>query len=433
MKIIHCADLHLDSKMTTHLSGEQLRRRRAELLHTFTRMADYAAEQDVRAILICGDLFDSKNISAQAVNTVYETIRRHPGIVFFYLTGNHEEGAFVDALPSVPENLKIFGSEWTAYRLGTVLIEGTNHFTEVPQASNVKEVPVPLKEEATDKKAASAEAPVFAAKCFGNQEHLKEASTEAPAFVNFRDPDESAEERGNDDSESAGAEKTIRVDTFRIVALHGQLTEYGGADPETLNLQLLRNRGIDYLALGHIHAYKKGALEPRGIWCYPGALEGRGFDECGEHGFVLLDIDEASGNCSDTFIPFASRNLWELSVEIGGAASTIEIIEKMEAVIAAAEKIRAEDMVRVVLTGRIDVCAEKNMTQILTHFRDRFELFQLRDETSLGVNYLSFEHDASLKGELVRLLQKDPVLSEDEKAEIVRCGLQALSGEEFEF
>ena len=39
MKIIHCADLHLDSKLHTHLDRDLARRRRDELLHNFERVA----------------------------------------------------------------------------------------------------------------------------------------------------------------------------------------------------------------------------------------------------------------------------------------------------------------------------------------------------------------------------------------------------------
>ena len=58
MKLIHCADVHLDAKMTSHLTGEMARVRRAELLHTFCRMVEYAASSQVEAVLIAGDLFD---------------------------------------------------------------------------------------------------------------------------------------------------------------------------------------------------------------------------------------------------------------------------------------------------------------------------------------------------------------------------------------
>ena len=36
MKLIHCADLHLDSRLNTHLGREQAKRRRDELMRRKT-------------------------------------------------------------------------------------------------------------------------------------------------------------------------------------------------------------------------------------------------------------------------------------------------------------------------------------------------------------------------------------------------------------
>ena len=95
------------------------------------------------------------------------------------------------------------------------------------------------------------------------------------------------------------------MDQCNIVVLHGQESEYSARDKaEIIHLTALKNKGIDYLALGHTHSYKKERLDARGVYCYPGCLEGRGFDECGEHGFVMLDIDELTGTIDSTFIPF---------------------------------------------------------------------------------------------------------------------------------
>ena len=44
MRFIHCADLHLDSKMTSNLSREQAKERKMEILRTYSRMIDYAKE-----------------------------------------------------------------------------------------------------------------------------------------------------------------------------------------------------------------------------------------------------------------------------------------------------------------------------------------------------------------------------------------------------
>ena len=49
MKIIHCADLHLDSKMTSNLSKEQAKERKMEILRTYSRMIEYAKNNDVKA------------------------------------------------------------------------------------------------------------------------------------------------------------------------------------------------------------------------------------------------------------------------------------------------------------------------------------------------------------------------------------------------
>ena len=99
MKLIHCADLHLDSSMTTHLTKEKAKERKAELLASFNRMMEYADRENVSAVLIAGDLFDRKNISATARNAVYHAISTRPEMTFYYLKGNHDVRLF---LPNGP-------------------------------------------------------------------------------------------------------------------------------------------------------------------------------------------------------------------------------------------------------------------------------------------------------------------------------------------
>ena len=85
MKIIHCADLHLDSKMTANLSKDKAKERRNEILRTFTRMVDYASQNGISVILIAGDLFDTRNVSAMVRNTIRDKIAKTPEIDFLYL------------------------------------------------------------------------------------------------------------------------------------------------------------------------------------------------------------------------------------------------------------------------------------------------------------------------------------------------------------
>ena len=98
MKIIHCADLQLDSKMTANLSKEQAKERKMEILRTFSRMVEYAKNNQVKAIIIAGDLFDTRTVSATARNLVRDMINQNSDIDFLYLKGNHDYDSFLAKL-----------------------------------------------------------------------------------------------------------------------------------------------------------------------------------------------------------------------------------------------------------------------------------------------------------------------------------------------
>ena len=70
MKIIHCSDLHLDSKMEANLSKEKSKQRKNEMLFAFQNMINFANENNVKIIIIAGDLFDKNKVSVKAKNMV---------------------------------------------------------------------------------------------------------------------------------------------------------------------------------------------------------------------------------------------------------------------------------------------------------------------------------------------------------------------------
>lgn len=365
MKIIHCADLHLDSKLTANLPKDKIESRKAELLHTFLRMIDYANVHEVKAVLISGDLYDTTQISKTAINTVYEAVKNNPHIDFYYLRGNHDTEEIFQKNSRIPKNLRLFTDAWSHYEAeetGKVVISG---------AELTKE----------------------------NCSYL----------YNSLD---------------------LNPEQFHIVMLHGQETEYKGKDKTvTIPLRHLKNKNIDYLALGHVHEYKWDTLDARGRFCYAGCLEGRGFDECGEHGFVLLDIDVEHGTFTHEFVPIAYRNLYTLSVDVTGCMTTFDVSDRINE---ALEKnnISEKNLVKVVLTGKLDIACELNMTLLLHLFEQDYYFFKIYDESDFFVDYTAFALDASLKGEFVRQVMGDETLREEDKAAIVRYGIQALAGEE---
>ena len=74
MKIIHCADLHLDSKIDT-IPTDKARVRRDEILRTFEKLCAYAVKNDVSAVIIAGDMFDTSRVSIKT--------RSRMSIIFF--------------------------------------------------------------------------------------------------------------------------------------------------------------------------------------------------------------------------------------------------------------------------------------------------------------------------------------------------------------
>lgn len=361
MKIIHCADLHLDSEMSSNLDREKAKLRKAELLNTFCRMVEYAADNHVDAIIIAGDLYDKKNISATAANTVWKQILNNPGIDFYYLKGNHDADSFLAAVESIPENLKMFDKAWKGYRIGNVVITGA--------------------------------------------------------------------ELDSENSATIYSSLNLNMEDLNIVVMHGQEIIAGNDKTEKVSLKDLKNKGIDYLALGHIHSYKQEKLDARGIYCYPGCIEGRGFDECGEHGFVVLEIDEKN-SFKTSFIPFAKRTLYTVMTDISDCLTTVDIVERVKQRLSE-ENIDSGSLVKVVLKGSVDVSCEKNIEMISDYFKENYYFLKVKDETTFFVDYEAFALDESLKGEFVRkVLASD--IPKEEQGIYIRYGIQALMGEEVE-
>jgi DNA repair exonuclease SbcCD nuclease subunit len=330
-------------------------------------MVDYAQREGVSAILVAGDLFDTGRISAGARNLVRGVITNHPGIDFYYLRGNHDGSGFLDQWADQPENLKLFSDQWTSYPLDE---EGRVVLTAL--------------------------------------------------------------ELGESNQGNFTSTLILDAEKFNIVMLHGQESEsVSGDKAEIIPLRELRGKGIDYLALGHIHSYRERELDGRGVYCYPGCLEGRGFDETGDHGFVLLEIDEANRNCTRQFVPFARRKLYEIPVDITGCYTAPEMGRRMEE---ALQEARPEDssLVKVVLTGGMDVETEKDTEYLRARFSPEYYYLKVQDKTVLTLDPSRYAKDISLKGEFVRLVLGREDLDEEEKNSVIRYGLQALAGEELQ-
>ena len=225
-------------------------------------------------------------------------------------------------------------------------------------------------------------------------------------------------------SKSFYSQLKLDKNKFNIVMLHGDATDSAGMDK--IKIDNLKNKNIDYLALGHIHSYKAGKIDDRGIYAFPGCLEGRGFDECGEKGFIVLDIEDK--NIGYEFIPFASRTIIELDVDISTAKDYYDI-EKL--VKSATSKIDKKNILRINLVGEVGVGIEFSNTDLEVALHDFF-FVNIKNKTTLKIDIKDYENDKSLIGEFIRGVYNNSSYSDEDKKQIINLGLKAIKGKEVE-
>lgn len=360
MKLIHCADLHLASKLDSHFSYDKSRKRRKELYDSFSAIADYAVEQQVTAILICGDIFDESKPKISEIRQFIDIVQNHPQVDFLCLAGNHDEN--LCGIEGLPHNLLTFGEDLQKYNYGPLDIYGI----------------------------------------------------------------EPAEQNSGSYYEKLQFDR----EQINILMLHGQIVNTNTkGNGDTVVLPRLRDLGIDYLALGHIHSYSSGRLDNRGIYCYSGCPEGRGYDECGQRGFVLLDVDCQSGKIEHSFLPFANRTIYEISVNVEGLENTAQIFNR---IIRDTAHIESKNMLRVHLLGKIPPKTRIYPKTLEEELKNRFFHASVKDDTGLYIDPEEFKDELSLKGEFYRTVMESEEISPKEKEQVLRAGLLALAGEEAE-
>lgn len=93
LRIVHAADIHLDTPYRRHDEAVRARLREAGR-EAFTRLVDLALERRVDALLIAGDLFDNDLLTLATERVLVDELTRatSAGLTVVYATGNHDPG-----------------------------------------------------------------------------------------------------------------------------------------------------------------------------------------------------------------------------------------------------------------------------------------------------------------------------------------------------
>lgn len=270
IKILHTADLHLDSPFAS-LSPPDASSRREKLLEVFTSMTTYACTEKVDLFLIAGDLFDADFVRRETVELICRELAGLPDTFTVISPGNHDPyspGSVWEKM-ELPPNVHLFRSD----RLERVSIPGKN--TDV----------------------------------YGYAFTSESLRNSPIAGRHVEDPPK-----------------------INILCAHAQIDEPISVYAPLSRTQLA-DFGADYAALGHIHnADGMHAKAGCCTWAYSGCPEGRSFDECGEKHALTVRI-EKSGGTADVQVgkkSFSPRRFEKISVDVTGSATGADVRDAVQ-------------------------------------------------------------------------------------------------------
>lgn len=152
--------------------------------------------------------------------------------------------------------------------------------------------------------------------------------------------------------------------------------------------------GLDYLALGHIHAtgsFRAGAA----LAAWPGCTMGHGFDETGPKGALVVTLEEQA---RAEFVPLEGIRFYDLEAAPETSLSTL------------LPAVESRDFYRITLTGQQEPPDLKALREGLS----RFPNLTLRDRTRPPADLWADAGEDSLQGTFFRIL-RDSRQGQDEE------------------
>jgi len=268
IKILHTADIHLDSPLTSlALRDEDLRARiQSATRSAFIRIIDTSLSEGVAALLISGDLYDGAQRSAKTAAFLTGQLERlrAAAIPVFYIKGNHDAENPITGEVTPPDNVHVFDG-----RGGKIQLADTDIWIHGVSFSG---------KHAPDSLLSRFGAPVSGA--------------------------------------------------VNIAMLHTSLAGAAGHDNYApCSVAELTALGFDYWALGHVH---KRQIHSETPWIVmPGIPQGRDIGEAGPKSATLLTVEE--GEITVAEIPTSVVLFLSHAVDLSDAESDDEIRQRIRA------------------------------------------------------------------------------------------------------
>ncbi len=177
-------------------------------------------------------------------------------------------------------------------------------------------------------------------------------------------------------------------ETYAIGVLHGDPTQTNSPYCP-ITARQVQQSNLDYLALGHIHkgdSFRQGKT----LCAWPGCPQGRGYDELGEKGVLLVTLDKGA---TTQFLPLDTLRFYDLEINAPE--------NPKEALFSLLPPVGNENFYRITFTGN---CEPPDIPALTKEF-SRFPNLELRDQTLPPVDIWRTVGEDSFEGMYFKLLQ----------------------------
>lgn len=357
MKFIHIADMHFDTPFTLLSDRANLGEvRRLDQRKAFKKMIEYINENEIPYLFIAGDLYDHEYVRQSTIDFINDCFKQIPNTIVFITPGNHDP------------YLK------------------NSYYAKYNWSENVR---------------------IFTSKL--EKVELEDFNLYGYGFEDFYLKESKIKEINIEDKEK-----------INILITHASLD--GGYDDQrvynTISRSKLKQLNLDYVALGHIHKINMSTENKKII--YPGSTISLGFDELGEHGMIVGNIENKKIELE--FIKLDEKEFKEIELDITNINEPEELLEKIETL-----ELNEKDLYKIILIGSRNF--EINTYKLYKQIEAR-NIIKIKNKTKIGYDLNKIANNTTLKGifagEMLDKL-KDENIDKETIEKAIEIGIEALS------
>lgn len=353
MKFVHIADMHFDSPFV-NLSEKDIMGdlRRLEQRKVFKKIIEYIKENNIKYFFISGDLYEHRYIKQSTIEYINKLFEEIPETNIYIAPGNHDP------------------------------YTKNSYYNKYNWSKNVK---------------------IFGPK-------VEKVETQDANIYGYGFNDFYCSDSGVDSIELETTEKP------NILIIHGNIDGSTIEDMQynSMSKKMLQEKGFDYVALGHIHKKDYNAGENQKI-VYPGSTISLGFDELGEHGMIVGELEK--NKLEIQFVKLDDKQFTKRELNVDNIYSKEELIEKINEL-----EIEENNYVEIILKGNRNF--EINKYDLIKYILNN-NIIKIKNNTKIAYDLEKLENENTLKGLFIKEMNKKIKNAEtEEEKEIIEKSIE---------